>query len=64
MLILVSRFNPSSFLFIYFLLLLDPELVRETRTSIPLYHQRRFDIYGDVNETVQFRDDDTGVKKE
>ncbi|KAI8874500.1 carbon-nitrogen hydrolase, partial [Backusella circina FSU 941] len=43
---------------------IDPELVKETRTNIPLYHQRRFDIYGDVNETIQFKDDNTGVKKE
>lgn len=34
-------------------LLLDPELIKTTREYIPLYHQRRFDIYGDVSETVR-----------
>ncbi|KAI8641757.1 carbon-nitrogen hydrolase [Parasitella parasitica] len=32
---------------------IDPELIKSTRQHIPLYHQRRFDLYGDVSETVQ-----------
>lgn len=29
---------------------LDPELIEETRRGIPIYSQRRFDVYPDVNE--------------
>jgi hypothetical protein len=33
------------------------------RTNIPLYDQRRFDIYGDVSETVSIHQDGTATKK-
>ncbi|KAL1933852.1 hypothetical protein VTP01DRAFT_7942 [Rhizomucor pusillus] len=42
---------------------IDPEEVKSIRTSIPLYDQRRFDIYGDVSETVQFTEDGKGTLK-
>ncbi|KAI8372848.1 carbon-nitrogen hydrolase [Radiomyces spectabilis] len=42
---------------------IDPEEIKSIRTNIPLYGQRRFDIYGDVTETVQDRDDGTCAKK-
>ncbi|KAG1294756.1 hypothetical protein G6F66_004929 [Rhizopus arrhizus] len=42
---------------------IDPQEVKDVRTFIPLYNQRRFDIYGDVSETVDFRQDNTGIKK-
>ncbi|CAO3700517.1 unnamed protein product [Rhizopus stolonifer] len=42
---------------------INPQEVKDVRTFIPLYDQRRFDIYGDVSETVEFRKDNTGVKK-
>lgn len=44
-------------------MILDPEEVKSIRTSIPLYDQRRFDIYGDVSETVQFTEDGKGTLK-
>jgi omega-amidase len=30
---------------------LDPKIVQETRESIPVYSQRRFDLYTDVSST-------------
>lgn len=42
---------------------LDPEQVKEVRTNIPLYDQRRFDIYGDVSESVELHEDGTATKK-
>lgn len=30
---------------------LDPSLIQETRESIPVYNQRRFDLYTDVAES-------------
>lgn len=43
---------------------IDPEQVNTIRTSIPLYNQRRFDIYGDVAETVVVDKDGNGTKKQ
>ncbi|CAO3641784.1 unnamed protein product [Cunninghamella echinulata] len=42
---------------------IDPEQVKEIRTNIPLYHQRRFDIYDDVSESVEFNEQGNGTKK-
>ncbi|ORY96443.1 carbon-nitrogen hydrolase [Syncephalastrum racemosum] len=42
----------------------DPEQVNTIRTSIPLYNQRRFDIYGDVAETAVVDKDGNGTKKQ
>ncbi|KAL9537985.1 hypothetical protein MBANPS3_011301 [Mucor bainieri] len=42
---------------------IDPELIKTTREYVPLYHQRRFDIYGDVAETVQENEQGKVVKK-
>lgn len=42
---------------------LDPEQVMEVRTNIPLYDQRRFDIYDDVSEAVSFNEDGIANKK-
>ncbi|ORX56208.1 carbon-nitrogen hydrolase [Hesseltinella vesiculosa] len=41
----------------------DPEQVQSTREFIPLYNQRRFDIYGDVAETVNVDSQGNGRKK-
>ncbi|KAF7728541.1 hypothetical protein EC973_005945 [Apophysomyces ossiformis] len=41
---------------------IDPEEIRSIRAGIPLYEQRRFDIYGDVAETVEIKDG-KGFKK-
>ncbi|KAI8975162.1 carbon-nitrogen hydrolase [Mycotypha africana] len=38
---------------------IDPELARTVRRYLPLYNQRRFDVYGDVAETIQ--EDNQGV---
>ncbi|KAI8373433.1 carbon-nitrogen hydrolase [Choanephora cucurbitarum] len=43
---------------------IDPKQVQEVRTNIPLYDQRRFDIYGDVSETVSIDQDGIGKKKQ
>ncbi|KAI8380143.1 carbon-nitrogen hydrolase [Blakeslea trispora] len=43
---------------------IDPKQVQEVRTNIPLYDQRRFDIYGDVSETVSIDENGIGKKKE
>lgn len=39
---------------------LDPDVIQQIRTSIPLYHQRRFDVYPDVSASpdIRFHDDD------
>ncbi|KAI7897219.1 carbon-nitrogen hydrolase [Mucor mucedo] len=42
---------------------IDPEQVKEVRTNIPLYNQRRFDIYDDVSDSVQEHADGTSTKK-
>ncbi|KAI7870858.1 carbon-nitrogen hydrolase [Spinellus fusiger] len=34
---------------------IDPEEINTIRTNIPLYDQRRFDVYGDVAESVGFK---------
>lgn len=41
----------------------DPAQVETIRSSIPLYTQRRFDIYDDVSESVAFDDEGNGTKK-
>ncbi|OBZ84358.1 Hydrolase C26A3.11 [Choanephora cucurbitarum] len=43
---------------------IDPKQVQEVRTNIPLYDQRRFDIYGDVSETVSIDQCGIGKKKQ
>ncbi|KAI8048356.1 carbon-nitrogen hydrolase [Gilbertella persicaria] len=43
---------------------IDPEQVREVRKNIPLYDQRRFDIYADVSESVIIHQNGTGIKKD
>ncbi|CEG69115.1 Putative Nitrilase [Rhizopus microsporus] len=42
---------------------IDPQEVKNVRTYIPLYDQRRFDIYDDVSEPVEFGKDGIGAKK-
>ncbi|KAI9032835.1 carbon-nitrogen hydrolase [Phycomyces nitens] len=42
---------------------IDPEEIKTIRTNIPLYDQRRFDVYGDVAETVDIKAG-KGFKKE
>ncbi|KAI8060177.1 carbon-nitrogen hydrolase [Gongronella butleri] len=42
---------------------IDPAEVQSTRETIPLYNQRRFDIYGDVADTVQLDDQGNGTRK-
>ncbi|CEP16397.1 hypothetical protein [Parasitella parasitica] len=42
---------------------IDPEQIKSTRQYIPLYHQRRFDIYGDVSDTVEENQDGQVSKK-
>ncbi|KAG2190142.1 hypothetical protein INT46_005187 [Mucor plumbeus] len=42
---------------------IDPELIKTTRQYVPLYNQRRFDIYGDVSETVQQNEEGQATKK-
>jgi predicted amidohydrolase len=41
----------------------DPAQVETIRSSIPLYTQRRFDIYDDVSESVVFDNEGNGIKK-
>ncbi|ORZ16264.1 carbon-nitrogen hydrolase [Absidia repens] len=41
----------------------DPAQVEVIRTNIPLYNQRRFDIYDDVSESVAFDGQGNGTKK-
>ena len=42
---------------------LDPEKLEETRRNIPVYGQRRFDVYPDVSEgKVRFEDFNGGIK--
>ncbi|KAI9499171.1 carbon-nitrogen hydrolase [Zychaea mexicana] len=43
---------------------IDPEEVQSIRRNIPLYSQRRFDIYGDVAKTVVVDENGNGVKKQ
>jgi hypothetical protein len=47
----------------YYIQMLDPELIKTTRQYVPLYNQRRFDIYGDVSETVQENEEGQATKK-
>lgn len=47
----------------YYIQMLDPELIKTTRQYVPLYNQRRFDIYGDVSETVQQNEEGQATKK-
>ncbi|KAI9315643.1 carbon-nitrogen hydrolase [Dichotomocladium elegans] len=42
---------------------IDPEEIIEFRNSIALHNQRRFDIYGDISETVVIDDKGKGTKK-
>ncbi|KAI8339612.1 carbon-nitrogen hydrolase [Chlamydoabsidia padenii] len=42
---------------------IDPSQVESIRSSIPLYTQRRFDIYDDVSQSVTFDDQGKGNKK-
>ncbi|KAG2229108.1 hypothetical protein INT48_000950, partial [Thamnidium elegans] len=42
---------------------IDPEQVKEVRTNIPLYDQRRFDIYDDVSVSIKEHEDGTATKK-
>ncbi|CAO3620193.1 unnamed protein product [Cunninghamella blakesleeana] len=41
----------------------DPAQVEEIRSHFRLYHQRRFDIYNDVADSVQFDQQGNGIKK-
>lgn len=43
--------------------MLDPELIKTTRQYVPIYNQRRFDIYGDVSETAQENEEGQATKK-
>ncbi|KAI8144703.1 carbon-nitrogen hydrolase [Fennellomyces sp. T-0311] len=43
---------------------IDPQEVQSIRSSIPLYDQRRFDIYADVAESVDVDENGKGVKKQ
>lgn len=47
----------------YYLQMLDPELIKTTRQYVPIYNQRRFDIYGDVSETAQENEEGQATKK-
>lgn len=63
MLILVSVIH-STFIRGYSSLFhVDPQEVKNVRTYIPLYDQRRFDIYDDISESVEFGKDGIGAKK-
>ncbi|GAA5805903.1 hypothetical protein HPULCUR_011429 [Helicostylum pulchrum] len=42
---------------------IDPEQVKEVRTNIPLYNQRRFDVYDDVSVSIKEHEDGTATKK-
>ncbi|KAI8994725.1 carbon-nitrogen hydrolase [Pilobolus umbonatus] len=42
---------------------IDPELVKETRSHIPLYNQRRFDLYDDISKPLKVRQDGNVTRK-
>ncbi|KAG0167775.1 hypothetical protein DFQ30_005665 [Apophysomyces sp. BC1015] len=42
---------------------IDPEEIRTIRKNIPLYEQRRFDVYDDVAESIVLDKDGNGIKK-
>lgn len=42
---------------------IDPQVILDTRKQIPLYQQRRFDIYHDVSESANESEDGRVVLK-